>query len=485
MSSISNQLKIAIIVPYRDLHPTQKRAEHLKKFIAYMGPFMEKAISQFNNNATFHIFIVEQSPEHKFNRGALLNLGFLEASKQGYNVFIFHDVDLLPGESIASYYVKNPEIPIHIARCWDRYKGKEYLGGIISVSGKNYTDLNGYPNNYWGWGGEDDELRRRANEINLQSENPKEEDCEITDLEGMNLQEKLQVLRENEDWKNMRKRELKEEHSATWQTNGVNSIEGEYLDLKDEKINDYTTKIIVELIYSDESGNIKLPDKYDSESVEKAVVPLENGAEPLEKEEDPDKQTKKNEKNKKKGNLITSIYSRGLITRNVTLSITNIGKNIKETLEKSIAFNFEGKCLVEGFIKPDSSKIITYSSGLIERGNLISFEIIFECDICFPVEGTKISCVAKNITKAGIRGESAFDVPSPIVVFVARDHHYNMAEFGAVKEDDKFTVRVIGQRFELNDKFISIIGELVKEKPDYRKFKKPETKAQAKLVFEA
>jgi len=456
MSDNSNQLKIAIIVPYRDLHPAQKRAEHLKQFIAYMGPFMEKAINQFNNNSSFHVFIVEQSPEHKFNRGALLNLGFIEASKQGYNVFIFHDVDLLPGESIASYYVKNPEIPIHIARCWDRYKGEEYLGGIISISGKNFTNLNGYPNNYWGWGGEDDKLRRRVNEISLQIENPEEEDCEITDLEEMNLQEKLQVLRENQDWKNMKKRELKEEHSSTWRTNGINSIEGIYTDIREDQINAYTTKITVDLVNSEDDTG---------------------------KEEE--KQIKKSEKglqNKKKGNIITSIYSRGLITRNVTLSITNIGKNIKETLEKTIAFNFEGKCLVEGFIKPNSSKIITYSSGLIERGNLISFEIIFECDICFPVEGTKISCIAKNITKAGIRAESAFDVPSPIVVFIARDHHYNMAEFAAVKEDDKFTVRVIGQRFELNDKFISIIGELVKEKPDYRKFKKPE--AKAKLVFE-
>lgn len=456
MSDNSKQLKIAIIVPYRDLHPAQKRAEHLKQFIAYMGPFMNKSIKQFNNNASFHIFIVEQSPDHKFNRGALLNLGFLEASKQGYNIFIFHDVDLLPGESIASYYVKNPEIPIHIARCWDRYKGEEYLGGIISISGKNFTELNGYPNNYWGWGGEDDELRRRVNEINLQIENPEEEDCEITDLEEMNLQEKLQVLRENQDWKNMKKRELKEEHSSTWRSNGINSIEGGYTDIHEAQINGYTTKITVELVNSeDDTGK---------------------------EEEKQIKKTDKGLQNKKKGNIITSIYSRGLITRNVTLSITNIGKNIKETLEKTIAFNFEGKCLVEGFIKPNSSKIITYSSGLIERGNLISFEIIFECDICFPVEGTKISCIAKNITKAGIRAESAFDVPSPIVVFIARDHHYNMAEFAAVKEDDKFTVRVIGQRFELNDKFISIIGELVKEKPDYRKFKKPE--AKAKLVFE-
>jgi hypothetical protein len=49
ISDESTQLKIAIIVPYRDLHPAQKRAEHLKKFIAYMGPFMEKAISQFSS----------------------------------------------------------------------------------------------------------------------------------------------------------------------------------------------------------------------------------------------------------------------------------------------------------------------------------------------------------------------------------------------------------------------------------------------------
>jgi hypothetical protein len=481
MSSNSNQLKIAIIVPYRDLHPAQKRAEHLAKFIAYMGPFMEKAIKQFNKNASFHIFIVEQSPEHKFNRGALLNLGFLEAQKQGYNVFIFHDVDLLPGDSMGNYYVKNPEIPIHIARCWDRYKGQEYLGGIISISGKNFTDLNGYPNNYWGWGGEDDELRRRVNEINLQIENPKEEDCKITDLEEMGLQEKLQLLKENQDWKNMKKNELKEQHSETWRDNGVNSIEGEYMDWKDEEINKYTTKITVELIYSDEeTGNVVLPEKYNEplQKEHEEVKEEQKINEPVEEE----KQTKKLLHNKKKGNVISSIYSRGLITRNISLSITNVGKNIKETLEKYVAFNYEGKCLVEGFIKPGSSKIITYSSGLIERGNLISFEIIFECDICFPVEGTKITCVAKNITKAGIRAESAFDVPSPIVVFIARDHHYNMAEFGAVKEDDKFTVRVIGQRFELNDKFISIIGELVKEKPDYKKFKKPEGKP--KLVFE-
>jgi len=162
-----------------------------------------------------------------------------------------------------------------------------------------------------------------------------------------------------------------------------------------------------------------------------------------------------------------TIYSRGLITRNIVLPITTIGKNIAETIENNIKANFESKCIVEGFIKPNSTRIITYSSGLIVRGCNISFEVVFECEICFPVEGMLISCVAKNITKAGIKAESDTDVPSPVIVFIARDHHFNVDFFSDVKEGDKITVKVIGQRFELNDKFISVIGELVKPKRDF------------------
>ena len=168
------------------------------------------------------------------------------------------------------------------------------------------------------------------------------------------------------------------------------------------------------------------------------------------------------QKIKRKESKLTSIYSRCLITRNIVLPITAIGKNIKEVIEENIKSNFEGKCLVEGFIKPNSVKIITYSSGIIYRGSSVSFEVIFECEVCFPVEGMLVSCVAKNITKAGIRAESSTDVPTPVVVFIAKDHHYNVAHFNDVKEGDKINVRVIGQRFELNDKYVSIIGELVK-----------------------
>jgi hypothetical protein len=182
--------------------------------------------------------------------------------------------------------------------------------------------------------------------------------------------------------------------------------------------------------------------------------------------------------NKKRDNKMDSIYSRGMISRNIILPITAIGKNIKETIEQNIAYNFEGKCLVEGFIKPGSSIIISYSSGVVQRGTFIMFEVVFECEICFPVEGMVLQCVAKNITKAGIKAESSTEVPSPIVVFIAKDHHYNVEYFSEIQEGDRFTARVIGQRFELNDKYVSIIAQAVKPKME-KDFKKP----KPKIVF--
>jgi len=185
---------------------------------------------------------------------------------------------------------------------------------------------------------------------------------------------------------------------------------------------------------------------------------------------------------KRRENRIQTVYSRCLITRKIVLPITSIGKNLQEVIDDNIKSSFEGKCVVEGYIKPNSSKIITYSSGIIERGNNISFEVVFDCDVCFPVEGMLIQCVAKNITKAGIRAESATDVPSPVVIFIAKDHHYNVPQFADIQEGDKLNIRVIGQRFELNDKYISIIGELVKEK-DFTQ-QRPRQNVKPKIIIE-
>jgi len=174
---------------------------------------------------------------------------------------------------------------------------------------------------------------------------------------------------------------------------------------------------------------------------------------------------KKIQYNTQKSNY-QNIYNKSLITTTVSLGISTIGNNLKETLTKAISNQIEGKCIVNGYIKPDSVEVMTFSSGLLFGSN-VNFEVVIQCDVCLPVEGMFIKCIAKNINKAGIRAEIN-ESPSPVVIFIARDHNYSSPLFSEVKENDEIKVRVIGQRFELNDKYISIIAEIV-ESESYTK----------------
>jgi len=193
-----------------------------------------------------------------------------------------------------------------------------------------------------------------------------------------------------------------------------------------------------------------------------------------------------NKRFKRKEMKNEGIFAKSLITRSIVIPITNIGKNIHNIIEMYIQAYYEGKCSVEGFIKKDSCKLLTYSSGHVQATN-IKFEVVFECLIACPVEGMRINCIVKNITKAGIRAESADDDPSPIVVFITRDHNYMSDYFSSIKEKDLIEVRVIGQRFELNDKYISIIANLVEPiavRTDKKMDKRIEKVAKPRLVLE-
>ena len=155
----------------------------------------------------------------------------------------------------------------------------------------------------------------------------------------------------------------------------------------------------------------------------------------------------------------TSLYIKNIITKNLSIPVKYVGANIKQVLEDILKKDFEGKCCIDGYVKKGSSKIITYSCGNI-YGNVAIFTIVFEYLVCNPPNGMRISCIVNNITNAGIMANANNTDVSPINVFIARDHHYNIPYFSQLKNDDVVMVRVIGQRFELNDSAVFIIAEL-------------------------
>lgn len=166
---------------------------------------------------------------------------------------------------------------------------------------------------------------------------------------------------------------------------------------------------------------------------------------------------------------IYGVYTKSLLNMKVALSINEVGQNIKQNLERMISKRTEGKCIAEGFIRPNSIQIISYSSGVVNN-DIIEFQTVFECMICYPVEGMLMECDTKTITKAGIHAEvSDEDGNMPVTVFISRDHHFTDKYFSTIKENAKITIRVIGVRFELNDPYICVIGALVNQHQGDRK----------------
>lgn len=148
--------KLAIIVPYRN------RENHLKTFTSHMKSFLK--------DFDYEIIVVEQSDEKPFNRGKLLNIGAKYAIDNKFDYLCFHDVDMLPVDVDYSY----PEHPTSLISELENREGGiffNYFGGITLFTTEQFKSINGYSNNYWGWGYEDTDLFYRVTHGGLYFEN--------------------------------------------------------------------------------------------------------------------------------------------------------------------------------------------------------------------------------------------------------------------------------------------------------------------------
>lgn len=145
--------RVAIIVPYRD------RAQHLETFLTYMHQFLQ------SQQLEYVIYVVEPALPTKFNRGILVNIGVQVAmmSDAKFTCYVIHDVDLLPTDNRNLYVCSDS--PRHMSSANSKFDYKlpyfEYAGGVISFTPEQFQAINGFSNVFFGWGGEDDNLRRR------------------------------------------------------------------------------------------------------------------------------------------------------------------------------------------------------------------------------------------------------------------------------------------------------------------------------------
>ncbi|KAK8380698.1 hypothetical protein O3P69_007966 [Scylla paramamosain] len=155
--------KVAVVLPYRD------RLHHLIILLSWLHPILRRQQLEYS------IYVAEQTGNATFNKGSIMNAGFIEAwQRSDANCFVFHDVDLLPEDDRNMYSC--PPHPRHLSVGVDTlgYKLPYFLlvGGVLSVRGDQFLRLNGYSNMYWGWGGEDDDMGYRIKQSGLSITRP-------------------------------------------------------------------------------------------------------------------------------------------------------------------------------------------------------------------------------------------------------------------------------------------------------------------------
>lgn len=140
--------KLGICIPYRN------RKEHLEKLVPHLS-------NHLNKQGIEHKFYVGHQVDDKlFNRGAMKNIAAQVAFNDGCDYIAWHDVDMLPHEE--SDYSYPTENPVHIATKLSKYNYglgyDQYFGGVVIFTKEQVEKTNGYSNDYWDWGQEDDDL---------------------------------------------------------------------------------------------------------------------------------------------------------------------------------------------------------------------------------------------------------------------------------------------------------------------------------------
>ena len=147
-------MKTIIIIPYRN------RESHLNYYLEHSLPKLNEVIPNLE------VIVVEQSEGKRFNRGATINIGYDYFKQDDYR-YITQDVDVNPiCDEAINFYTHNVEHDKFLGI----YSDGGTLGGVVKFSGKTFRKVNGFPNNYWGWGHEDKELQNRAEHYNCRIE---------------------------------------------------------------------------------------------------------------------------------------------------------------------------------------------------------------------------------------------------------------------------------------------------------------------------
>ena len=145
----------------------------------------------------------------------------------------------------------------------------------------------------------------------------------------------------------------------------------------------------------------------------------------------------------------------------VTLTAKDMGKDITDVdkiLTKKITEQYEGRCSRNGYVLPNSVKMISRSMGMVEKGRYTG-DILFYAEasakVLQPPDGIVIEGTVIRQNRMGMY----IDYQGAIRVMVPRDLNIGDVEFNdSVKVGDTVRVEIKKSRYQVNDTSILSVG---------------------------
>ena len=162
----------------------------------------------------------------------------------------------------------------------------------------------------------------------------------------------------------------------------------------------------------------------------------------------------------------------------IQLNPSELDEHFEEHLIEKLQVQYEGVCSRYGFIRPGSIKIVERSMGQLMKPHFnghIRFEMSVIAEVCNPTEGMIVTAMVKNKNQLGILAESFIHVEDkkhPVLdIIIPKKTAGISSEIGldTLEIGDTIYVEILGKRYQLNDKKISIIGRGVVSNKSTRK----------------